>query len=112
MVIGVRFTVEKDILYVQIKEGKLLPFGQTIPNKDWTPVKQNLPLNETAPVILGCKFLLARQWVPPDQVLIGVRLEDFDRKGKCTVTVVVHGRKADLLEGQLLDYRSNYFATR
>lgn len=112
MVIGVRFTIEKGILYVQIKEGKLLPFGQTIPNEDWTPVKQNPLSNETTPVIVGCKFLLARQWVPPDQVLIGVRLDDFEREGKCTVAMVVHGRKADLLEGQLLDYRSNYFVTR
>lgn len=112
MVIGVRFTIENGMLYVQIREGRLLPFGQTKPNKDWTPVKENPSSDETATLKVGCKFLLVRQWIPQDQVLVGVQLATFERDGECSVFVVVQGQQADLLEGQFLDYRNSYFVAR
>lgn len=108
VITGVKFVIKSNTLQIQIKEGELLPFGQVKSENDWTPVKNSD--KETVQFKMNCRFIISRQHVSPNQVLVAVQIRQFTRDNKCFYTIVAHGRNADLLEGDLLTYRSQYLA--
>lgn len=117
VITGVRFRIFDNILFVQIKERKLLPFGftatPTIP--DNTPGWKSLPAtkpDDLKQIRAGCEFLLDRHWLGPTEVLVGVQLKMFEEEGRCLIGVIAYGRKVDLITAEFHNYTREYFKYR
>uniref|UniRef100_A0A336M6S1 CSON012969 protein n=1 Tax=Culicoides sonorensis TaxID=179676 RepID=A0A336M6S1_CULSO len=121
VITGARFRHIEDILYIQIKERKLLPFGVTskpiktkMDNESYTTLpeiqKDSKDLQNVS--YLNCKLLLTKHLLAPDQVLVGVQLKIFKENDKCYIGLVATGKKVDLLTAEFHNYERQYYFAR
>uniref|UniRef100_A0A336LR84 CSON001768 protein n=1 Tax=Culicoides sonorensis TaxID=179676 RepID=A0A336LR84_CULSO len=121
VITGARFRHIDDILYIQIKERKLLPFGVTskpikekLDNESYTMIPEIKKNSENLENVsyLNCKFLLTKHLLAPDQVLVGVQLKIFKENDKCYIGLVATGKKVDLLTAEFHKYERQYYFAR